>query len=211
MATESTLPEEIRFTSSDASISALLEHLHKIEDLGALMSLAEWDQQTYMPRGAGEVRMHQATTLQGILHEHLTDPKLGALLDKLEPEITHQRFSDADRGLVRRTRRAYDHATRLPRELVEELTRVSSSSFEAWLEARAKKDFAIFAPWLQRTVALQREVADRIGYTETRYDALLDEYEPGLTASKVEQLFAPVRTISTTMLQRIQASRHPID
>jgi carboxypeptidase Taq len=211
MATESTLPEEIRFTSSDASISALLEHLHKIEDLGALMSLAEWDQQTYMPRGAGEVRMHQATTLQGILHEHLTDPKLGALLDKLEPEITHQRFSDADRGLVRRTRRAYDHATRLPRKLVEELTRVSSSSFEAWLEARAKKDFAIFAPWLQRTVTLQREVADRIGYTETRYDALLDEYEPGLTASKVEQLFAPVRAISTTMLQRIQASHHPID
>src|SRR5579883_1688182 len=116
MTTESTLPEEISFSSSDASISALLEHLHRIEDLGALMSLAEWDQQTYMPRGAGEVRMHQATTLQGIIHQHLTDPKLGILLDKLEPAIAQPRFSDADRGLVRKARRAYDHATKLPRE-----------------------------------------------------------------------------------------------
>src|SRR5713226_2120564 len=102
MTTESTLPGEIGFTTSDASISALLEHLHAIEDLGALMALAEWDQQTYMPRGAGEVRMHQATTLQGITHEHLTDPKLGTLLDKLEPEVTQKRFSDADRGLLRK-------------------------------------------------------------------------------------------------------------
>jgi len=211
MATESTLPGEIGFTTSDASLSALLEHLHAIEDLSALMALAEWDQQTYMPRGAGEVRMYQATTLQGIIHEHLTDPRLGALLDKLESEATQKHFSDADRGLLRKARRSYDHATRLPRELVEELTRVTSASFEAWLNARAKNDFALFAPWLQRTVTLQREVADRIGYTETRYDALLDEYEPGLTASKVEQLFAPVRAISTTMLQRIQDSHHTID
>jgi carboxypeptidase Taq len=211
MTTESTLPGEIGFTTSDASISALLEHLHAIEDLSALMSLAEWDQQTYMPRGAGEVRMHQATTLQGIIHEHLTDPKLGTLLDKLEAEATQKGFNDTDRGLLRKARRAYDQATKLPRELVEELTRVGSASFEAWLDARAKSDFAIFAPWLQRTVTLQREVADRLGYAETPYDALLDEYEPGLTASKVEQLFAPVRAISTTMLQRIQDSQHTID
>ncbi len=211
MTTKSTLPEHAGFTTTNTSITALLEHLHPIEDLTALTSLAEWDQQTYMPRGAGEMRMHQATTIQGIIHEHLTSPKLGTLLDTLESEIAQSHFSDADRGLLRKASRAYKQATRLPRELVEEMTRVRTASFEAWLTARGKGDFALFAPWLQRTIALQREVADRLGYAETRYDALLDDYEPGLTASKVEQLFTPVRAISARMLQRIQDSHHTID
>lgn len=199
------------FTVSNARISALLEYLHPIEDLTALHWLAGWDQQTAMPRGAGDVRMHQVTTLQSIIHERMTAPLLHTLLTELEQESTQQRFSVADRALLRQTRRDYDHATRLPRELVEELSRLRSSSFDAWLDARAKNDFALFAPLLKRTVTLQREVADRLGYTETRYDALLDEYEPGLTASKVDQLFVPLRTASTSILRRIQDSGHKID
>jgi carboxypeptidase Taq len=58
---------------------------------------------------------------------------------------------------------------------------------------------------------LQREIADRFGYNEYRYDALLDIYEPGLTTHKVEPLFDPIRTVSQTMLQRIQSSNTPID
>jgi carboxypeptidase Taq len=77
--------------------------------------------------------------------------------------------------------------------------------------ARRNNDFASFAPWLERTASLQREVADRYGYRETRYDALLDEYEQGLTASKVEKLFAPVRDVSASLLKRIQTSGHDVD
>jgi carboxypeptidase Taq len=79
------------------------------------------------------------------------------------------------------------------------------------VKARRQNDFASFAPWLQRTLDLQREVADHVGFTETRYDALLDEYEPGLTTNKVENLFAPVREVSTTLLQRIQDGERTID
>ncbi len=54
-------------------------------------------------------------------------------------------------------------------------------------------------------------MADRFGYTEARYDALLDLYEPGLTTRKLEKLFEPVRTTSATMLRRIQDSGHTVD
>src|SRR5512135_1088432 len=84
-------------------------------------------------------------------------------------------------------------------------------SFEAWRRAREHNDFDSFAPWLSRTVALQREVADRIGYAETRYDALLDLFEPGMTASNLDKLFAPVREVSTTLLRRIEASGTIVD
>src|SRR5205085_11125802 len=62
-----------------------------------------------------------------------------------------------------------------------------------------------------RTVALKREMADRLGFVETRYDALLDQYEPEMTASKLDKLFARVREVSRTMLRRIEEGGHTVD
>ena len=199
------------FTSGDAGIAELLDYMHEIEDLKALGSLAEWDQNTEMPEGAGEVRGFQMGTLQGVLHERWTTQRLGTLLNALSNVINRSDYTDADRGLVREAQRNYDRAKKLPRKLVEEMARVQAGSFEAWRRAREHNDFASFAPWLSRTVALQREVADHIGFIETRYDALLDPFEPGMTASKLDKLFAPVREVSATLLRRIEASGNTVD
>jgi len=199
------------FTSGDAGIAELLDYMHEIEDLKALGSLAEWDQNTEMPEGAGDVRGYQMATLQGVLHERWTTQRLGTLLNALSNVINRSDYTDADRGLVREAQRNYDRAKKLPRKLVEEMARVQAGSFEAWRRAREHNDFASFAPWLSRTVALQREVADHIGFIETRYDALLDPFEPGMTASKLDKLFAPVREVSATLLRRIEASGNTVD
>jgi carboxypeptidase Taq len=199
------------FTNGDAGITELLDYMHEIEDLKALGSLAEWDQNTEMPEGAGEVRGYQSATLQGVLHERWTNQRLGTLLNRLNEVINRSDYTDADRGLVREAQRNYDRSTKLSRKLVEEMARVQASSFEAWRRARQHNDFASFAPWLSRTVALQREVADHIGYVESRYDALLDLFEPGITASTLDKLFAPVREVSTTLLRRIEESGVIVD
>jgi carboxypeptidase Taq len=201
----------IHFTRSDQRIDELLRLLQEVTDLEALQALADWDQQTGMPEGASEVRANQAATLQGLIHERWTSPRLGDLLNKLEDVVAQASFTDADRGLVRQARRCYDHSTKLPRKLVEEMERAHVISHDAWVRARANNDFASYAPCLEQTVRFQREVADLYGYQENRYDALLDIYEPGLTASTAEQFFAPVRDVSVSLLQSIQASGKKID
>ena len=199
------------FTRSNEQIAELLDRAREIADLSALGALAEWDQNTDMPEGAGEIRGNQMATLQGILHERWSAEGLGRLLAGLDSTAAQAHLTDADKGLIREAKRGYDRATKLPRSLVEELARVQAASFESWRRARANNDFASFAPWLSRLIGLQREVADRLGFVETRYDALLDQYEPGMTASKLDQLFAPVREVSAKMLQRIQASGNTVD
>ncbi|GCE12680.1 carboxypeptidase M32 [Tengunoibacter tsumagoiensis] len=199
------------FTRSDEQVQALLQRLHEVADLEALGALADWDQQTALPKGAYEARMHQMATLQGLVHERFTHPEIGSLLQKLSERVIQPEFTAADRGLVRQTLHSYNRATKLPRSLVEEQERVRAAGTEAWINARSNNDFATFAPWLTKTIAIQREIADRIGYAETRYDALLDATEPGLTTARVEELFAPVRKVSSDLLQRIQASGTDID
>ncbi|MGH2505378.1 MAG: carboxypeptidase M32, partial [Ktedonobacterales bacterium] len=199
------------FTRSDAHIAELLERMREIADLGALGALAEWDQNTELPEGAGEIRGDQLATLQGVMHERWTAERLGSLLEQLAPASAQSQLTDADKGLIREAQRAYDHAAKLPRTLVEEIARTQARSFESWRKARTNNDFASFAPFLARTIELQCEVADLLGYTETRYDALLDQYEPGMTASKLDKLFTPVREVSAALLKRITASGHNID
>ncbi len=211
MANSPTNENGITFTESDSRIGELLGLMREIADLGALGSLAGWDQNTALPDGAGEIRGQQLATLQGVMHDRMTNPRIGALVAELEEPVSKAPFTDADRGLLRETKRSFEHATKLPRGLVEEMARVEAGAFEAWRRAREQSDFAAFAPWLSRTVALQREVADRYGFAETRYDALLDVYEPDLRASQVDALFGPVRDTSIALLKRIQASGQTVD
>jgi carboxypeptidase Taq len=63
----------------------------------------------------------------------------------------------------------------------------------AWIEARSKSDFSIFAPHLARTLALSRDYADCIGWSGHPYDAMVSIYEPGETAASLKSLFASLR------------------
>ena len=201
----------ISFTRSDERINELLKSWQEICDFQSLETLGYWDLQTTMPAGAIEARMYQLATLQSIQHERTSAQRMGELIKEAEDVVEQAHFTDADRGLVRQARRLYDKQAKLPSRLVEELSRTQVISDEHWAAARKHNDFASFAPWLQRIVELQREVADHIGFAETRYDALLDDNETGLTAARLEELFAPVRDVSTNMLRRIQASGHKPD
>jgi len=210
-ASKSTVPTGPQLTTSDKHIGDLLAITRQVSDLHAALALLSWDQNTAMPEGAAEVRGEQLATLQGLIHDRWASQELGDILSVLATSTQGVPFTDADRALVREATRERTHATKLPRGLVEEMARVEASAFEAWRKARATNDFALFAPWLARTITLQREVADRLGFKKTRYDALLDLYEPGLTSERVDTLFAPVRDVSIAMRRRIEASGHMVD
>ena len=154
------------------------------------LALLQWDAEICMPRGGVKHRGDQMALLAGLVHERATSPHIGELLSEVEgsPSVTDPESAEAVN--VREMRRDFDRETRLPRRLVEEMARVSALSSQAWSEARDADDFASFAPWLDQTFSLAREKADAIGYAGVRYDALLDDYEPGMTTEQLSTLFA---------------------
>ena len=70
---------------------------------------------------------------------------------------------------------------RVPGALVRALAETQSAGLAAWREARGERDSLVFAPALERLLALRREQADALGHGGERYDALLEGYEPGMT------------------------------
>jgi carboxypeptidase Taq len=174
-------------------LEALRRHMGELSDLGSIGGLLFWDQQTMMPPGGATARADAAATLARVVHARETSPELGALLAALEPWAAEQDPDSDDARLVYWVRRDYDKAVRVPEDLAAELTRAKALGQQAWLEARAAADFSKFRDALAQQVELRhRYVACFEGF-EHPYDALLDDFEPGLTAAELRPLFAELR------------------
>ena len=63
---------------------------------------------------------------------------------------------------------------------------------QAWVKARAASDFSLFAPVLAEWVELKRERAAAIDAAAPPYDVLLDDFEKGFTADRVDEVFGQV-------------------
>jgi carboxypeptidase Taq len=182
--------------------------------LESVSALLNWDQETYMPHGAGAHRAEEQALIAGLIHERKTSPRIGDLIAKCEADQTLV----ADAGslaaaAVREFRRDYNLATKLPRDLVSELALTGSQAQEVWKQAREKNDFAMFAPWLEKMYALARRKADCYGVPKggERYDALLNEYEPGITAREIEAIFTPLRQRLASFIAEVAKGKRPSD
>ena len=172
------------------ALDALRDRLAELSDLHALARLAAWDQRTMMPPLGAPARANQVATLQRLVHDRETDEQIGAWLDELDGDGAG--LDAIDRDLVRVARRDWDRARRVPRELASDVALAAAEGQAAWMAARAASDFAAFAPALRRNVDLAREYAACFPDAAHPYDAHLADYDFGLTAARVREIFDPL-------------------
>lgn len=180
-----------------------IARLREIYLLSATSSVLNWDMETHMPPKGVAGRSEQLTFLSGLAHDYLTRPDLGEWLAELRAT---NHLDDVQITNIREMGRIYDRAVKVPKRLIEEVTRTTSLGNRAWMKARKENNFPEFAPHLEKIIALQKEVAEYVGYQKSPYDALLDEYEPGLTTQAVREMFRPLRDGIVPLLRDVTES-----
>jgi carboxypeptidase Taq len=150
-----------------------------------LARLAAWDARTMMPALGGPARAQQTATLERLMHERGTADELGEWIEAAEG----LELGALDRDIVRIARRDWERVRRVPADLAAELAQAGAEGQDVWQAAREAGDFAAFAPALERNVELARAYAACFDAADP-YDALLGEYDHGLTAARVQEVFA---------------------
>lgn len=187
--------------SSDfAPYRKLLKRAREISLVSSASEVLSWDTETYMPPKGLAFRAEQFAHLGGHTHKLFTGKLVGDWLKACEQNGFAPDSLEA--ANVREWRRRYERATKLPTSLVEKFQRARMLSREAWKEARQRNEFKIFKPHLQKLLELIRRRADCWGYEESPFDALLDEFEPGMRASQVRTLFAELRPAIGSVLAK---------
>lgn len=190
-----------------SAYSQLITQLREIALLGSTMSVLGWDEQTYMPHGGAALRADQVSLLARLSHQRITSPEFADLLAAAEAEHPSADPHSCEGTNLRQVRRSFDRASKLPTALVEELSRTAVMSEQAWASARKSDTFADFLPWLTKMVELKRQEATHVGAPSGElYDALLDEYEPGMTAANLRQIFGELKEPVAEIVRQIAES-----
>jgi carboxypeptidase Taq len=198
------------FPSKDPTFTKLATMSYEQTVYTSISLILEWDQETYMPPQAVEVRARQIELLSGFIHKHKTSPMfkktLGRLVDLTSGQPLVSKWSIEESACLRHWHRDFEKEAKLPSSFVKECAKNSSSSLSTWSEAKQQKNFSLFAPYLEKTVALARKKTKLLGYKEHPYDALLDFYEPDMSVAKLTPLFSELKTALKDLLRRIQTA-----
>lgn len=198
--------------ANNSNYAELTRTFQRLSRFSHLSAIAGWDMAAMMPPGGSQARGEALAELGVLQHQILTDKNVAAWLDGAKQE----NLSDAERANLREMARAYHQAALLPESLVEAKSLAGNRCEHAWRTQRKNNDWQGFAPNLKEVVRLSREEASIRAEASggSRYDALLDIYEPGMTSARLDVLFADLKSWLPDLLQTVvdkQASRKLIN
>jgi len=185
----------------------LKARLSELAHFSSVIALLDWDKQVYMPKHGAELRAATFSYLAGLLHQRFVELDADGLLERLRHELNQNKLDADQTVVVREVVRTFDREKKLPQKFVQEMAETVARAHGFWEEAKKSGKFQIFAPHLEKIIALKKEEARLVGYKDSPYDALLDPYEPGMTAAQLEPLFADLREFLVELLKKIKKSK----
>ncbi|AUH52184.1 carboxypeptidase M32 [Chromobacterium sp. ATCC 53434] len=184
---------------------SLTRTFQRLHHFGHLAAIAGWDQAAMMPSKGNEARAAAQAELQVLMHQLITAPELERQLRDAEQEA----LDETQRANLREIRRDWRQANLLPEALVEAKALAAARCEHAWREQRRNNDWQGFLPNFREVLRLAREEAALLAEANggSRYDALLDKYEPGMKSADIARIFDDVKSWLPGLIERVRAKQ----
>ncbi|NRF71457.1 carboxypeptidase M32 [Aquincola sp. S2] len=197
-------------TTTTPAYDGLTSTFQRLHHLQHLQSIAWWDQAANMPPRGSDARAAALAEMAALMHRMRTDPQLRDGLDRAEQEP----LSDLQRANLREMRREWWQSNALPESLVQRAQLATSRCEHAWRKQRPANDWPGFLANFREVLATGREEATLLAEQSglSRYDALIDRYEPGMSCAQLDRIFGDVRQWLPGLIQRVvdKQSREPV-
>ncbi len=166
-----------------------------------LQSIAGWDHAANMPPKGNEARAAALAEMAALLHRMRTDPALPGQMARAEQEA----LDEMQRANLREMKRQWQASNALPESLVQRQQMASSRCEHAWRQQRPANDWAGYAAGLREVLALAREEATLLSAQTglSKYEALMDRFEPGMRCAQLDRVFGEVRQWLPGLIQRV--------
>lgn len=187
--------------SSAALYNEYKTKMQKIADVKYASAVLQWDQETYLPAKGNDFRGRQMATLNEIAHQQFTEEKTGSLLVELNAK---EDLSATDKRNVQLSLEDYNRNKKLSSEFVRRMSEAVNKSYHAWAKARTENSFATFQQPLNELIELKKQEAQMLGYEQHPYNALMNDYDKGLTIAIVDEVFKDLKPQLSNLLDSIK-------
>ena len=178
--------------------------MQKIADVKFASAVLQWDQETYLPPKGASFRGRQIATLAEIAHQHFTHANIGSLLKDLSAA---EDLPDKHKRNVALSLEDYNRAVKFTPAFVRKMSEAVNKSYHDWISARKANSFKIFSKSLTTIVDLKKQEADIIGYSKHPYDALMNDYDKGLTVDKTDKIFSDLQPELFELLEKVRSNK----
>ena len=172
------------------------------------LAIIDIDKQTVAPPGGAEYRDKRSAYLFGEMFSIATDPEIVALLNDLANE---EQLDPETKRAVELYRKMINNYVCVPKDEFVAARELFSNAYTAWLEAKTKKDYSIFEPYLKKIIETQKK---QYGYRDSDlplYDQMLDDYEPGMTMAKYDVFFDAIKERLVPLIRKVTEAKQVDD
>jgi carboxypeptidase Taq len=181
-----------------------LEYVKKMTAYNEALSLIFWDLRTGAPKQGVQQRTEVIGMLSSEVFKMSTSEEMAAYIAKLTPT----ELSEVTRKVLEECKKDYDRNKKVPAEEYKEYVILQSKAESMWEEAKAKSDFPMFQPYLEKLVEMNKRFINYWGYKGNKYNTLLDMYEPGITVEVLDRVFGDLREKIVPLVKQISESSH---
>lgn len=178
----------------ESKLSGYKDLVKKMKGYEETIGLVYWDMRTGIPK-KGVASRSEAIGILSTEHFKLSvSEEMGGYLEALEQPEVQAQLDAVSKKMLKESRKEYDRSKKIPAEKYQAYVVLTSQAESVWEEAKHTSDWALFQPYLEKIVAANHEFIDLWGHKGTKYNTLLDMYEPGMTEEKLDQVFGELRS-----------------
>ena len=193
------------------SVSQALDQLHKLGKTYLAyvhaQGVMELDAATAAPKGSWEGRGVTAGILSEVMYDLIADAKNSELITYLKEHS--EELDDMQKREVEVLEKNYQRMNRIPAREYVDYNVLLNDAQAAWEKAKNNNDFSVFLPYLEKIVVYNRKFAGYYDPTLPAYDALLNEYEEGMTMEVLDAFFEKLRSTIVPLVEQISRKENP--
>jgi carboxypeptidase Taq len=164
-----------------------------------------WDLETEAPKNSIKTTSEVIGFLSEKTYEIINNTEVDKSLDYLNKNSSE--LDEINKRIIYLTSKEKQKLSKIPKQEYVEYNKLLSQAQNIWTQARQNNSFDEFSPYLDKIIKYKKAYIKRIGYTEHPYDALLDEYEEGMTVAKLEPFFESLKQKIVPLLNKIKQTK----
>ena len=189
-----------------SAFERVMAKYRELDALNSAIGLMNWDQQLLMPAGGLSARSEHLLRLSRLRHAILTSDEFRTDLDDAKAS-----GADQDQAAIRILLAEVEEATKLPLDLIERKSKVTTDAYQTWRKAKQDNSYSLLAPYYKEVFEIAKETAECLTYKNHPYDALINLYEEDSTFAEAESTLGQIKGPSIELLKAIKGSKVSID
>ena len=186
------------------------EYINKINQYEQAANVLQWDMQTCMPYNGGDTNTEVLTMLSSKSFELSVSDEMKDFLDKLTKPEVFNNLDTISKKMISECKKQYDDNKNIPPSLYSKYIQVVSQSEQIWQQAKSDNDFKTMVPYLKEIIELTKEMYSYSKPNVDTYNALLNDYEKGITDTQLDSIFKELKDGTIPLIEAI-SKKEPVN